>query len=274
MKNSIPTEEKIRTFADVGSESLGQYVFVAPQLNQQKAKKLAPRLLAAGVGAEAAEDEEKPVQFRMNQTGNIFYATTSPELQEKSKALFDSVTVLFAAMTKALADKGKDLFDYPAWSAVIGRSGYFVEVQKFEKRLNIDSGSLTIDTQIVQQLLPGLKAGSSMEIAKGVLGALNGKFSAETTTETTKIGHLLFICEELFGAPSVTVRLFFASKTSHTTITSSPCHKSASQKLEQLQQANTFLFVDPDTIANFAGKFARSNEEYKKLVEQLSGYIQ
>lgn len=275
MYKFIPTEEKIQAFADVGSESLQRHVFVAPHLNQQKARALAPhRLATAGVGAEATGgDDEEPVRFRMNQTGNIFYATTSEELKEKTKALFDSVTVLFAAMTKALADKNKDLFDYDAWSAVIGRSGYFVEVQKFEKRLNIDSGSLTIDTQIIQQLIPGLKAGSSMEIAKGVLGALNGKFSAESTTDESKIGHLLFICEELFGAPSVTVRLFFASKKSHTTITSSPCHKSATTKFEQVQQANTFLFVDPDTIASFAGKFAKNNEEYKRLVEQLSGYI-
>jgi len=105
---------------------------------------------------EAAGDEEKPVQFRLNQTGNIFYATTSPKLQTKTKKLFDSVTVLFAAMTKALNTKQKTLFDYASWGSVIRQSGFFIEVQKYSKTLQIKSGSLELNTQVIQQLLPGL----------------------------------------------------------------------------------------------------------------------
>lgn len=36
-----------------------------------------------------------------------------------------------------------------------------------------------------------------MEIAKGVLSAVNGEFQASERAEEAKIGHLLFICEEL-----------------------------------------------------------------------------
>ena len=209
----------------------------------------------------------------MNQTGNIFYSTTSDVLQVETKKLFDSVTVLFAAMTKALREKNKDLFDYASWSNIITKSGYFVEVQKFERTLTIESNSLAINTQIIQQLLPGLTSGNSLEIAKNVLNAINGEYKSSKMNDASKLGHILFICEELFGAPSITVRLFFITKKSHEKITSSPCHKTISQSFEQMQEANTFLFVSPDTIAEFAGKFGDTPEAYNNLIKKLSGYI-
>lgn len=279
MENAILSKEKLTTFVDAGSTSLGNYSFVSQELNEKRGTSLSsPKLKSAKIKFAQAEsgeskDSEMGVQFRLNQTGNIFYSTTSPELQGETKRLFDSVTVLFAAMTKALSEKGKDLFDYAAWSALISKTGYFVEVQKFENILTIENNSLTIDTQIVQQLLPGLTSGSSMKIAQSVLSALNGAYKSEKTTESTKLGHLLFICEELFGAPSVTVRLFFASKSSHSKITSSPCHQTSSVTFDQLQEANTFLFVSPDTIAEFADLFGETPQAYKDLVAKLSGYL-
>ena len=264
MSNGLDVDNKIGTFVPGGTTTLSKYVFVSEDFRSRKS-------LTKAAGPDG--DQEKPVQFRMNQTGNIFYATTSPELQTETKKLFDSVTVLFAAMTKALNAKHKTLFDYEAWGSVIRGSGYFIEVQKYSKTLKIESGSVELNTQVIQQLLPGLTTGSSMEIAKGVLSALNGTFGGEGTTETTKLGHLLFICEELFGAPSVTVRLFFATKQSHVTITQSPCHKSVAKSIEQLQEGDTFLFVSPDAIAEFAKKFSDQPQEYKNLVDTLSGYI-
>jgi len=220
-------------------------------------------------------DSEKSVQFRLNQTGNVYYSFTTQEdkLQEDAKNLFQSVLVLFAAMTRALAQKGKDLFDYDAVGGMIRKSGFFAEVQKYQKTLSIASNSITIDTQVIQQLLPGLTSGSSMEIAKGVLSSLNGEYLASTQNQNQKFGHLLFICEELFGSPMVTVRLFFASKASHTAITSSPCHKTSSTNFEQKQEANTFIFVSPETIAKFAPQFTTSHEEYEKLVGKLAATI-
>ncbi len=88
-----------------------------------------------------------------------------------------------------------------------------------------------------------------------------------------QIGHLLFICEELFGAPSVTVRLFFASKKSHSTFTNSPCHKSVSTTFEQLQEANTYLFVSPESIAEYAKRFTEQPEEYLNLIERFKEMI-
>ena len=273
MLNGLTIDPRILSFVDAGSEQLRNHSFASDELNRKKTSHLM-KLAVGGVDADdEGPDKEKGVQYRLNQTGNIFYSTTSETLEGATKDLFDSVTVLFAAMTTALSKNNKDLFDYDAWSKIVSMSGFFVEVQKLEKTLSITSNSLTLDTQIVQQLIPGLTSGSSLEIAKSVLSALDGKYSAETADDTTKFGHILFICEELFGAPSVTVRIFFASKASHSTITSSPCHQTVSKSFEQKQEANTFLFVSPDTIAKFAGKFSDRPEEFTNLIDQLSGYI-
>jgi hypothetical protein len=264
-------DNSVRTFVDAGTAVLEGHHFVSEELNK---KRLIPLTMLLGTAdGEPEGDKEKGVQFRLNQTGNIFYSMSSRELQGETKKLFESVTVLFAAMAKALASKNKTIFDYDAWGKIIAKSGYFIEVQKFQKTLSLKSGSLTIDTQVIQQLIPGLTSGSSLEIAKGVLNALNGEFKKEEAVEKTKLAHILFICEELFGAPSVTVRLFFASQESHKAMTSTPCHKTTSVSFEQLQEANTFLFVSPRTIAEFAGTFGDFPDEYNKLIGKLSGYV-
>ncbi|EOZ1526074.1 hypothetical protein [Enterobacter hormaechei] len=254
----------ISATVDAGSMPLSDYHFISQELAERQAQKQF---------SNDRGDIEKDAHFRMNQTGNIFYVSTTPELTERTKKLFDSVTVLFAAMTAALNACEKSLFDYEAWRSVIGKSGYFVEVQKTRNMMTIKNSGVTVNTQIVQQLLPGLTSGNAMEIAKGVLSAVNGEFQASERAEDAKIGHLLFICEELFGAPSVTVRLFFASKKSHSTVTSSPCHKSVSTTFEQLQEANTFLFVSPESIAEYAKRFTDQPEEFINLIERFKDMI-
>lgn len=254
----------ITPMVDGGSIPLSDYQFISHELAQRNALPL---------DCNEGGDVEKTANFRMNQTGNIFYVSTTSELTERTKKLFDSVTVLFAAMTAGLNACDKTLFDYEAWRSVIGKSGFFVEVQKTRNMMTIKNSGITVNTQIIQQLLPGLTSGSAMEIAKGVLGAINGEFQASERSEDAKLGHILFICEELFGAPSVTVRLFFASKKSHSTVTQSPCHKSTSTTFEQLQEANTFLFVSPDSIAEYSKQFTEQPEEYLNLIERFKKMI-
>lgn len=267
-------------FEEAGSVPLSAHTFVSENLNKKKKRLLAkpmPMLATVGEEEEDRGDTEASVKFRLNTTGNIFTSTTSKDGQvsDEAKALFKSVTVLFSAMTKAMHDAGKDLLDYASWVDLIGKTGYFVEMQKFQKTLEIKSNELTIDTQVVQQILPGITSGNSMEIAKSVLTAINGKFGASSQDENTKFAHLMFINEEIMGAASVTVRLFYASKKSHVAITQSPCHKTVSKSISQQQEANTFLFVDPDTIAQYADKYDpdKAPASYNKLIGYLSDLI-
>jgi hypothetical protein len=272
-------QPRIASFVDAGSDLLRRHHFAASALAKEQSGFLMEHMLVgAAPGGKKHHgkhggDEEERVHYRLNQTGNIFYATTTKEVKDATKELFDAVTVLFSAMTTALAQKGKNLFDFDAWTKVVAGSGYFVEVQKFRKTLQIESDSLSLDTQIVQQLIPGLTSSSSLDIAKSVLAALSGQYSREGTTSTTKLGHILFICEELLGAPSVTVRIFFASQDTMKKVTSSPCHKSVSTSFEMDQEASTFLFVSPESIAHHAKRFTKHPEEYTKLISTLSNLV-
>lgn len=272
MVSAINDLGEIAAFVDAGSQSLAQHTFASEALSKKKVDlptRVATRMLTANAEGSESEDSEQKVYFRLNQTGNIYYSTTSEEIQGETKKLFDQVAVLFSAMTKVLSDAGKSLYDYDAWAKVIKGTGYFIETQKFQKTLSIRSGNVAVNTQIVQQLLPGLRSGQSMEIAKGILSAIDGQYGHEQTTETTKIAHLLFICEELFGAPMVSARLFYSTKTSHQQITSSRCHRSVSTSFEQLQEASTYMFVSPEKISEHAPIFEETPEAYAKLIEKL-----
>lgn len=259
--------DSIEQFIESGEVKLKDWVPVHPEV--EKKLETARRARSA--------DEESSVKFSMNATGNIFCTTTSgmENLSEEAKKYFDSVTVLFVAITKAMGEKKKSLFDYEALTQVVRQSGFFAEVQKYRKTLDIKAGSLSVDTQIIQQLLPAIKEGRAMEIAKGVLSGLNGEFKARAEDKTVQIGHILFICEEIFGSPSVCVRIFYASQESHQKIPSSPCHQSVSVSFQQLQEGNTFIYTDPDSVAKYAKTIqgAQNSDDFRELIDKLSSYI-
>ncbi|MEM9547952.1 MAG: Zygote formation protein zyg1 [Bacteroidota bacterium] len=261
---------------DAGITSLDKYTFVSTGLNSLKSQLNNPSapLTVTTTNNEPFKDKEKPVTFRMNTTGNIYYASTSDKIKDETRDLFNSVSVLFSAMTTAMTNAKKSLFDYDSWSKMIGSSGYFVEVSKFKSTIIIKKNQLSINTQIIQRLIPGLTTGNSLEIAKNVLEALNGEYKNSKTKADEKLGHLLFICEELFGAPSVHVRLFYGSKKSHSSILKTPCVSTAKEEFNQVQEANTFMFVDPDIIAQFASKFQKQPKEYEDLIKKLESSLQ
>ena len=124
-------------FVYAGRLPLSEHNFVATKLNKQKcaARPMLMAELAEGDDfAESTGDSEADIKFRLNATGNIFTSTTSEDGQvsDEAKALFKSVTVLFSAMTKAMHDAEKSLFDYDTWVDLIGKTGYFIEMQKFQ----------------------------------------------------------------------------------------------------------------------------------------------
>lgn len=271
----------VSTFVDGGAADLKTHNFVSGALNEKRqsaSKASAENLafIADDAGNPGPEgDSEQKVSFRMNTTGNIFYSTSSEKITEETKNLFDTVAVLFAAMTRAAALKGKSLFDYDVWSKMIANSGFFAQVQDFSCDLEIKSHSISIDTQIVQELLPGIKDGTqTMAIAKSVLSALNMQMSKDTSNESTKVAHLLFICEELFGAPSVTVRLFYATKQTHTEITKTRCSQTTNVDIHQTQQADTFLFVDPQKIAAQIGGLSTDQQAYNDFIDKIAANIE
>lgn len=67
---------------------------------------------------EEEDDKEKKIQYRLNSDGTIYYVIGTDKLSEKASKLFESVDVLFAAMSTAIGQEGKSLMDYEIWGRV------------------------------------------------------------------------------------------------------------------------------------------------------------
>lgn len=262
-------ENFIETAINAGYSTLEEYEAASKNLRPKR------QLRAVAFSEESVEsggDGELRVNFRLNATGNIWYSTTSKDesLSTETKALFNSVSVLFSAMTKVMAEANKSLFDFDDWSKLIRKSGYFIEAGKVQKHISIQATTVSVDTQILSQLLPGIdKAPSAMQIGKDILSALNGEYGGMQKKEDAKMAHLLFICEEILGDASVSIRLFFADSKQMELMTKSPCHKSSTESYEQEQRIDTFRFVSPEQISKYAKDFEKDDPAYLELIKKL-----
>ncbi|WP_419736113.1 hypothetical protein [Pseudomonas sp. COR18] len=220
-----------------------------------------------------SQDEDAVVKLQLNSTGNIFTASTSREatLSDETGRLFKGVSTLFDAMAKAMSESGRDLFDYDGWMTLLQGSGLFVQLERYDRNLEIRSCAVPVGTQIIQQALPGISDGASMDIAKRVLLAIGGKLEGSREDEKKRFGHLMFINEEIMGCASVSVRLFYASRESHAAVIALPCHKMSARGFYQKQIANNFLLVDAGKVSKYecGNDSAEGAYNYKGLVESM-----
>ena len=227
-----------------------------------------------------AEPGEVQKYFTLNQTGNIMVSSTvenEKDVSDDVKQVFRKAIVFFGAWTAALAKAGKTLYDYEAITQMIEKSGFFVQVHGEDRSFVSESGSITLDTQIVSSVLGGFASmggTTALSIAQTVLGSLGSKLklSGSSTQDTNKIAHLLFVCENLMGMPILNVLLFNTSASQTKTVTGSNCHSSVAQGLTMTYHQDAFMFVDPDYIDKFTSAF-QTNPEYDALIQKLAGYI-
>merc|ERR1712217_551927 len=252
---------KVATFGDAFKVRLKSYDFASPKLARYK----------------TAKDGELAMSCRLNQTGNIFYATDEgSKIGHDTQQLFKGTQVLLTAMTKALAQKNKTLFDYDAWEHMLAQSGNFTQVMKSEETISIKTGKATIDTQIIASLIPAFSdaaGSSSLAIAKKVLGALGGEYRAESTTSEARKAHILFYCEEIMGAPSVIVRLYHMEKSAFERIASMPCGQAATSATTMTVLNTAFMFVSPRDIKENAAGLNEDDEAFTELVGKLAAFI-
>ncbi|QBR04063.1 hypothetical protein [Paraburkholderia pallida] len=188
----------VKSPIDAGHEKLDAYEISSNELSAVIIKRI-KNATSAEVANDAPEgDDELVVKCRLNVTGNVWYGITTKDesRQEDTKVLFNGVLVLCAAMKKAMTDENKSLVEFDEWRKMIRKSGFFIEVSKVQKRMSIKSIAVSVDTQILSQLLPGVdKSPSAMRIGKDILSALNGECRSKSNKEEAKMAHLLFVCE-------------------------------------------------------------------------------
>lgn len=224
-------------------------------------------------------------QFVVNATGNLFVATTlsSPDtpqnLSAEAEEAFGQVSVFFAALTKAMSDSDKSLFDYDALNKLIKGSGLFVNMTTSKMRFESSSWGVTFTNQLIQALFGlggGLAAVSeSLRSLISSVGKEGMKLKGSSEKKNTRVGTIVFVCEYLMGAVSITPIVFsIDAKDSENSLEAGPCFKAATKKSVFKIDKEVHLFVPPKFVQHAAElNEAMSDPEFNNLVESMKRSI-
>ena len=225
-------------------------------------------------------------QFVVNATGNLFIATTlssstTPEnISEEAKEAFGQVSVFFAALTKAMSDSKKSLYDYDALNKIIEGSGLFINVSKSTVKFKSSSWGVTFSNQLIQTLL-GL-SGNLAAILQSLrsLIASVGSQGIEVARDKKKlekeVGTIIFVCEYLMGAVSITPLVFSIDSKKHEgKLKVGPCFNQVSEQQTYHIKKEVHLFVPPKFIHHAKElNEAMSDPEFNNLVESMKRSIE
>lgn len=225
-------------------------------------------------------------QFVVNATGNLFVATTlsspdTPEdISDEAKEAFGQVSVFFAAMTKAMAESSADsLYDFDAMNKLIEKSGLFINMTQSTVKYKSSSWGLSFSNELIQGLL-GLsgdltKIAQSLRSLIGTLGKEGFKISGSSSSTNKKIGTIVFVCEYLMGAVSITPLVFYIETSKNKkALEVGPCFSKHNESLEVLIEKEVHMFVPPKFIQH-ASKLnkAMNDPEFNELVESMKKSI-
>lgn len=225
-------------------------------------------------------------QFVVNATGNLFVATTlsspnTPEdISEEAKEAFGQVSVFFAAMTKAMSESGADsLYDFEALNKLIEGSGLFINMNQSTIEYESSSWGLEFSNELIQGLF-GLsgdltKIAQSLRSLIGSLGKEGFKFASKRESTGKKIGTIVFVCEYLMGAVSITPLVFYIEVDKNKKeLKVGPCFNSNSDSLTITIEKEVHMFVPPKFI-EYASELnqAMADPEFNNLVESMKKSI-
>lgn len=228
-------------------------------------------------------------EFAINATGNLFVATTlnggnaegAAISQEASKA-FGQVSVFFAAMTKAMSENNNTLYEIDAIDKIVSRSGLFVKVTESDVKFSSKSWGVTFGSELITALLGfsgGLAAvGNSLMQMLGDIGKTGQSItvSNDSSSTETQVGTIIFVCEYLLGAVSITpIVLSMDAKQASDTFKAGPCFKAQSKSYTLNISKTTYLFVPPAFIPEAKNlNEAMDNPDFNALVNTLEASLQ
>jgi hypothetical protein len=232
---------------------------------------------AGTVTDTAGGDAELKKYYTFDELGHIMVATTEKDHDNVNPKLTDTmqkVIVFFGAWTAALARAGKTLFDFDAITNIIGSSGFFINTQREERSFSSSSTSVSLDTEIIQNVLSGGVSGGGLAIAKRTLAAIGKQISVSySQTDTQKeVCHLLFVVESLLGVPIVSISLFHTKVHQFSWVSKTNCSSVAHSQVDFSFSGDDYLFVDPEYINKFTPEF-KTNSGYEALIKKLMEYI-
>jgi hypothetical protein len=208
-------------------------------------------------------------RFVFNETGNIMLATTdekSDSIQQAVRDVFNEVSVFFAGMTKAISTtvdpnsptgRFYSLYNYDALEAIIDGSGCFIHINEENVVYNINTFGADFSKDLIRALL-GLATGTGELAFANALVSSVGKegvsIQNEHRSSSSKVANIFFVCEYLLGMPIISAIVVTAdSKMASDTFQAGPCIKTSIDNKKLEFHKDTYMFVTPTFIANYAG---------------------
>lgn len=220
--------------------------------------------------------------YVFNETGNIMMSTTdtsSDQIQQSVRSVFEEVSVFFAALTKAMESAGDSLFDQEAIQKIVDGSGMFVHVTQEEVNYNMQGASMTFSKDLLEALL-GLATGAGeMGFASAMISEIGKQgiaISEGTSKSSSKVGNIVFVCEYILGLPIVSAIVVYADVTKNKEwFKVGPCISGNAVQQALVMTKDTYLFVVPAAIKKYAGDLdsVSSDADYQALIKYLEGIL-
>jgi len=236
-------------------------------------------------------------RYVFNETGNIMLASTDEKtdnIQQSVRDVFAEVSVFFAAMTKAISQttnpNGKkdangnlpyySLYNYDALEAILDGSGYFVHVNEEDVSYTTSSWGANFSKELIEAIL-GLATGSGeLSFATAMINSMGKEgvsISGQSSSMFSRVANIIFVCEYLLGMPVVSAIVVTAdSKTVSQSVTLGPCFKEQTSSTTMTVHKDTYMFVTPSFIKQYAGDLSSimNDPSYLKLIMQLESLVE
>jgi hypothetical protein len=227
--------------------------------------------------------------YVFNQTGNIMMSSTidsNTPISEEVQKIFAEVSVFFAGMSRAMSTtlnpitgKPYSLYNYAALKSVIKGSGLFVHVTEEDVTHTSKSGGATFSKELIESLL-GLATGTgALGFATSMIHSIGKEgltISASNDHTDNKVCNIVFVCEYLLGMPSVSAIVVYADMTKNeTSFQVGPCIKGHSESIKLELHKDTYMFVTPTFIHEYAGDLdsINSDAKYLQMISWLEGLL-
>jgi len=248
------------------------------------------RLTELEMPTDASKNVEITKYYTFNETGNIMMATTvgaSAEIEESVRKVFSEVSVFFAAMTKAISltenpatKKPYSLYNYEALEKIITGSGCFIRVTEQDVFHKTDQGGAKLGKELLQGLL-GLATGAgALSFASAMISSIGKEsvnLAAASEEQNSKVGNIIFVCEYLMGMPSISAIVVYLDARAHKKeINAGPCFKAQSKSLTFTMHKDTYMFVTPTFIHEYAADLNSigSDAAYGDLIKTMREHLQ
>ncbi len=227
--------------------------------------------------------------YVFNETGNIMMATTanaSEPIQQSVQDVFNEVAVFFAGMTRAITTtknpgtgKPYSLYNYEALERVIAGSGLFVHVTEEDVVSKSSSFGADFSKELLENLL-GLATGAGeMAFASAMVSSIGKaglEISGSKDSTSSKVGNIVFVCEYLLGMPIISAIVVYADfEENKQTFKLGPCFSESSVSTSLTMHKDTYLFVTPKFIHDYAGDLdsIQSDPNYLQMIGWLSNLV-